>query len=158
MQLAIELWKKLVSHGVQPIGLGARDTLRLEAGMNLYGNDMDETVTPYESNMASTVVMEERSFIGSGALRINQGSRKLVGLIMKGKGILRPHYPVFCDDTMIGKITSGVFSPTLGKSIALARINKTYGSFSVEIRGKKKQVALVRPPFVRNGKPVWKAW
>ena len=58
----------------------------------------------------------------------------------------------------IGKITSGVFSPTLGKSIALARINKTYGSFSVEIRGKKKQVALVRPPFVRNGKPVWKAW
>lgn len=157
-EAAVELWKRLVSHGVQPIGLGARDTLRLEAGMNLYGNDLDETVTPYESNMASTVVMEERSFIGSGALRINQGSRRLVGLIMKGKGILRPHYPVFCDDMKIGKITSGVFSPTLGKSIALARVNKTYGSFSVEIRGKKKQVALVRPPFVRNGKPVWKAW
>ena len=157
-EAAVELWKNLVSHGVKPIGLGARDTLRLEAGMNLYGNDMDETVTPFESNMASSVVMEERSFIGSEALKVNQGSRELVGLLMEDKGILRPHYPVFCDDVMIGEITSGAFSPTLGKSIALARINKTHGSFSVEIRGKKKSVDLVRPPFVRNGKPMWKAW
>ena len=155
---AEELWKKLLLHGVRPIGLGARDTLRLEAGMNLYGNDMDETVTPFESNMAATVVLEKRDFIGSEALRLHQSPRILVGLIMNDKGILRPHYPVFMENELVGEITSGAFSPTLGRSIALARINKTDGNLTVEIRGRRMSVALVRPPFVRNGKPVCNTW
>jgi aminomethyltransferase len=155
---AQELWQRLLSAGVKPIGLGARDTLRLEAGMNLYGNDMDETVSPYESNMANTVVLEERNFIGGEALRRAKGKRTLVGLVLNEKGVLRSHYPVFSDDREVGEITSGAYSPTLEKSIAFARVDSTRGSFSAEIRGKRLPVELVHPPFVRNGKQVYKAW
>ncbi|HAK53179.1 MAG TPA: glycine cleavage system aminomethyltransferase GcvT [Gammaproteobacteria bacterium] len=155
---AKELWQRLLSVDVKPVGLGARDTLRLEAGMNLYGNDMDETVSPYESNMATTVVVEGRDFIGLEALRETKGNRKLVGLVMNEKGVLRAHYPVFCDDREVGEITSGAHSPTLGRSIALARVDTVCGNFGVEIRGKRFPVELVRPPFVRNGKQVYRAW
>jgi glycine cleavage system T protein (aminomethyltransferase) len=156
---ALSLWKDLLQQGVQPVGLGARDTLRLEAGMNLYGSDMDESVTPLNSNMASTVVMEDHEFIGREALQeqLRGGvNDQLVGLVMSDRGVLRAHFPVFSDDVNVGEITSGAFSPTLAHSIALARIKKVQGELTVEIRGKRFSVQQVTPPFVRNGKRVYK--
>ena len=153
------LWNDLSQHGVQPIGLGARDTLRLEAGMNLYGSDMDESVTPLNSNMASTVVMEDHEFIGKAALQRQLQSgveEQLVGLVMTARGVLRAHYPVFCDGLKVGEITSGAFSPTLQHSVAFARISKTEGELSVGIRNKHVAVQQVTLPFVRNGKQVYK--
>ena len=155
----VGFWEQLMSAGVSPVGLGARDTLRLEAGMNLYGQDMDETVSPLESNMANTVVLEGRDFIGADALRsqlVTGGERKLVGLVLQGRGVLRAHYRVFCDKHPVGEITSGAFSPTLGHSIALARVSKWSGECTVEIRGIHHTVEVVKPPFVRNGKQVYK--
>jgi len=153
---AVVFWGGLLEAGVRPIGLGARDTLRLEAGMNLYGNDMDESVTPLESNMANTVFLEGRDFLGADALRNQMEHDELVGLVMSGKGVLRAQYLVFSDGALVGKITSGAFSPTLGKSIALARVSATSSNMTVEIRGKMQAVACVNPPFVRNGKKVYK--
>ena len=152
---AVAFWEGLLGAGVRPIGLGARDTLRLEAGMNLYGNDMDETVTPLESNMANTVYLEGRDFLGADALRQQKRHGELVGLVMAGKGILRAHYPVFSDGKRVGEITSGAFSPTLAKSIALARVSTRSSNMTVEIRGKMQAVECVNPPFVRNGKQVY---
>jgi aminomethyltransferase len=149
-------WGGLLDAGVRPIGLGARDTLRLEAGMNLYGNDMDESVTPLESNMANTVFLEGRDFLGADALRNQIEHDELVGLVMAGKGVLRAHYLVFSKGALVGEVTSGAFSPTLGKSIALARVSATSSNMTVEIRGKMQAVACVNPPFVRNGKKVYK--
>ena len=153
---AVVFWGGLLEAGVRPIGLGARDTLRLEAGMNLYGNDMDESVTPLESNMANTVFLEGRDFLGADALRNQIEHDELVGLVMAGKGVLRARYPVFSNGALVGEITSGAFSPTLGKSIALARVSATSSNMTVEIRGKMQAVACVNPPFVRNGKKVYK--
>ena len=153
---AVVFWGCLLEAGVRPIGLGARDTLRLEAGMNLYGNDMDESVTPLESNMANTVFLEGRDFLGADALRNQIEHDELVGLVMAGKGVLRARYPVFSNGALVGEITSGAFSPTLGKSIALARVSATSSNMTVEIRGKMQAVACVNPPFVRNGKKVYK--
>lgn len=155
----VDLWQGLARMGVQPIGLGARDTLRLEAGLNLYGNDMDESVTPFESNMAWTVALDGREFIGAQALRdqLARGvQRRLVGLIMRGKGIMRAGYPVFCDDRVVGTMTSGAYSPTLESSIGLARLSDVGGTMTVGIRDKRLDVEVVRPPFVRNGKQVYK--
>ena len=156
---AVELWDNLLAAGVKPIGLGARDTLRLEAGMNLYGSDMDETVTPWQSNMAVTVVMaENRDFIGKDALIKQQQAgvpNELIGLAMTERGVLRSHYPVFCSGTQVGEITSGIFSPTLQHSVALARVSRADGDMTVEIRGKQLPVQMVTPPFVRNGKKVY---
>ncbi len=149
-------WDRLLEAGVKPIGLGARDTLRLEAGMNLYGSDMDESVTPFESNMAGTVFLDGRDFIGAEALRTRKSDKQLVGLVMPGKGVLRAHYPVFSDGRQVGEITSGAFSPTLQQGIALARVTEISDDMSVEIRGKQNPVACVAPPFVRHGKQVYK--
>ncbi len=152
-------WDALLAAGVKPIGLGARDTLRLEAGMNLYGSDMDESVSPLEANMAGTVHLEGRDFIGAGPIREQMqagGYRQLIGLVMKAKGVLRAHYPVFSDGSQVGEITSGAFSPTLRHAIALARVTARSGSMAVEIRGKMQPVDCVAPPFVRNGKQVYK--
>ncbi len=157
---AVKLWEQLIKADVSPIGLGARDTLRLEAGMNLYGNDMDESVTPLESNMGITVVLDEsRNFIGKQKLleQANEGvERELVGLVMLGRGVVRAHYPIYCDDELVGEVTSGAFSPTLQHSIALARVLANKDNLQVEIRGKRHQVEKVQPPFVRNGKKVYK--
>lgn len=154
------LWQGLLAEGVKPVGLGARDTLRLEAGMNLYGSDMDESVTPLESRIGVTVVLDDHEFIGAEALRRQKRDgvpRKLVGLVMKEKGVLRAHYPVLCDGARVGEITSGAFSPTLQHSIALARIDAgATGALTVDVRGREKPVLRVRPPFVRNGKQVYK--
>jgi glycine cleavage system T protein (aminomethyltransferase) len=151
-------WKALNSAGLTSCGLGARDTLRLEAGMNLYGNDMDESTHPFESGLGWTVALEprERGFIGREALeaiRARGPQRKLVGLLLEGRGVLRSHQKVLLPDAGEGEITSGTFSPTLERSIALARVPAAAGSsVQVDIRGKLHDARIVRPPFVRHGK------
>ena len=155
---AVELWRALLGAGVRPCGLGARDTLRLEAGMNLYGQDMDETVSPLESGLAWTVAFDppDRDFTGRGALEAQRacgGLRRLVGLVLLDRGVLRPHQKVFAGDRKMGEITSGGFAPTLDRSIALARVRHDLGDrCAVEIRGKRLAAAVVEPPFVRNGR------
>jgi aminomethyltransferase len=148
-------WKTLAETGVKPIGLGARDTLRLEAGMNLYGQDMDETVGPLESGLAWTVDLKsERDFIGKAALLANPPGNKLVGLLLLDRGVLRGHQKV---QTVhgAGEITSGSFAPTLEKSIALARVPngvQVGDTVQVEIRDKLLNAKVVKYPFARNGK------
>ena len=152
---AVGFWNALLAAGVKPAGLGARDTLRLEAGMNLYGQDMDETVTPYEAAMAWTVVLDEgRDFIGRSALESQQAAgvpRQLIGLVMDEKGVLRHGQKVLTANGE-GEILSGTFSPTLGKAIAFARVPAgTPGEVRVDIRGKEVPVRAVKFPFVRDG-------
>ena len=154
---AANLWKQLFEAGVNPIGLGARDTLRLEAGMNLYGSDMDETLTPLEAGLAWTVGWNppERNFIGRAVLDAQRTTphRQFVGLVLHDKGVLRNHQKVFADGKEIGEITSGSFSPTLGKAIAFVRVAAgVSGECSVDMRGKVLGVTIVKPPFARNGK------
>ncbi len=153
--VAVSLWNQLLEAGVAPCGLGARDTLRLEAGMNLYGQDMDESVTPFESGLAWTVALkDERSFNGRQALlaqRENGVDKKLVGLVLQGRGVLRPGQRVVTEAGE-GVTTSGSFSPTLQRAIAFARLPKeVVGSCQVDIRGKLLDCSIVRPPFARNG-------
>lgn len=158
---AVSFWRALLAVGVSPCGLGARDTLRLEAGLNLYGHDMDETTTPFEANLAWTVAMEphEREFIGRAALEQQQKQgiqRRLVGLVLKERGILRNHQPVIVEGVGEGEITSGSFAPTLGFSVALARVPANIGTdCHVVMREKRVPVKVVKPPFVRNGKKVF---
>jgi aminomethyltransferase len=156
--MAEGFWRALLAAGVRPAGLGARDTLRLEAGMNLYGQDMDETTSPLESGLAWTVAFEpdDREFVGRAALERQRASgvpRELVGLVLDEKGVLR-HGQRVITAAGDGEVTSGSFSPTLGKSIALARIPAGAGeALKVEIRGREVAVRRVRPPFVKGGKP-----
>ena len=155
---AVPAWRKLNSLGVASCGLGARDTLRLEAGLNLYGNDMDERTQPFESGLAWTVALEPhtRAFIGRGALEAiaSGGSpRKLVGLLLEDRGVLRSHQRVLVPGSGEGEITSGTFSPTLERSIAFARVPAAAAQrVQVDIRGKLLNAKVVKPPFVRNGK------
>ena len=148
-------WNALLDTGVEPCGLGARDTLRLEAGMNLYGQDMDEDVTPLESGLAWAVAMKgDRDFIGRAALERQQEQglrRKLVGLVLEGRGVLRPGQKVHTPAGE-GITTSGSFSPTLQRAIAFARVPVEASECSVEIRGKALPARIVSPPFVRHGK------
>ena len=148
-------WHLLATLGVKPIGLGARDTLRLEAGMNLYGQDMDETTNPLESGLAWTIDLKsERDFIGKAALQSRDINHQLVGLVLLDKGVLRAHQQVHTQHG-VGEITSGSFSPTLQQSIALARIPLGIApgaEVEVEIRDKKLKAKVVSYPFARNGK------
>jgi aminomethyltransferase len=148
-------WQALLDAGVKPCGLGARDTLRLEAGMNLYGQDMDEGVTPLDSGLAWTVdLTDERDFIGKSALLNLPRNRQLVGLKLLDRGVLRAHQSVFTPQGE-GEITSGSFSPTLNVSIALARVPVGVAlgdTVEVDIRGKRVSAVVVKYPFVRNGK------
>lgn len=160
-----EFWQSLMDAGVQPCGLGARDTLRLEAGMNLYGNDMTETVSPLQANMSWTIAWapEERRFIGRDALDAEKNAgvpTKLVGLVLEGRGIMRSHQTVTAHldhgETAEGEVTSGTFSPTLQSSIAMARVPVGVGATcTVDIRGKQVPAKVVKLPFVRNGKKVY---
>lgn len=153
------LWDALLEKGVRPIGLGARDTLRLEAGMNLYAADMDEETSPLVSGLGWTVAWEPeaRDFIGRQALEAERKAgpaSKLVGLVLEGKGVLRNHQKVIVAGLAEGEITSGSFSPTLEKSIALARVPCQIGTTcKVDIRGQQFDARVIRPPFVRDGKP-----
>ncbi|RYJ64334.1 glycine cleavage system aminomethyltransferase GcvT [Pseudomonas songnenensis] len=155
---APDFLSELVGAGIPPIGLGARDTLRLEAGLNLYGQDMTEEVSPLAANMGWTVAWEpaERDFVGRAALeqqRAQGDLPKLVGLVLEERGVLRAHQVVRVNGVGDGEITSGSFSPTLGKSIALARVPAgTAERAEVEIRGKWYPVRVVQPTFVRHGK------
>jgi aminomethyltransferase len=155
---AADFWQRILTVGIKPSGLGARDTLRLEAGLNLYGSDMDEKVTPLESNLAWTVSFDpkERDFIGREALekQLNIGlQQKLVGLVLEGQGVLRNHQKVIVEGIGEGEITSGSFSPTLSKGIALARVPQGTGTHcQIEIRGKLVPALVIKPPFVKQGK------
>lgn len=155
---AVVLWAQLIEAGIRPCGLGARDTLRLEAGLNLYGNDMDEATSPLEAGLAWTVSLDdERDFIGRKALMAKQaaGHPVQVGLILREKGVLRAHQKVFTNAGE-GEITSGTFSPTLGIAIALARVPAgSEGAVEVEVRNKRLAAEIVQPPFVRHGKAVY---
>ena len=152
-------WDALVAAGCAPCGLGARDTLRLEAGMNLYGSDMNEQTTPLESGLAWTIGWDpaDRAFIGRPVLdkqRAAGARTKLVGLVLEDRGVLRGHMRVVTE-AGDGEITSGGFAPTLGRSIALARVPTGTGdTVEVEVRGKRLAARVVKPPFVRNGKPL----
>ena len=155
---AAPTWRKLNALGVKSAGLGARDTLRLEAAMNLYGNDMDESQNPLESGLAWTVSFDDaaRDFIGRKALesKVAAGlARKLVALVLDDRGVLRGHQKVIVSGLEDGEITSGTFSPTMEKSIALARVPRaTTGTVKVDVRGKLLNARVVKAPFVRNGK------
>jgi len=151
-------WDRLLAAGAAPCGLGARDTLRLEAAMNLYGSDMDESVSPLEAGLAWTVAWEpaDRDFIGRKPmekLRDSADKKRFVGLLLEDRGVLRNHQKVVVAGVGEGEITSGGFSPTLGRSIALARVPAgDYDRAQVEVRGKLLDVRIVKTPFVRNGK------
>ena len=159
---AIDLWQQLMANDIKPVGLGARDTLRLEAGMALYGLDMDESTSPLVSGLGWTVAWEpaSREFIGRQALEKEKKAgpeQKMVGLLLTGKGVLRSHQQVLFSNQGKGEITSGSYSPTLARSIALARVPatvKTGDGCEVEIRGRQNPAVVVKYPFVRNGKPV----
>ena len=162
---AAALWDKLAGAGVKPCGLGSRDTLRLEAGMNLYGSDMTEDTSPLISGLTWTIAWqpEDRDFIGRKALQAEKAQgvqQKLVGLVLEGRGVLRGHQKVLVENAEgeivgEGEITSGTFSPSLQKSIALARVPIVVGkTCKVEIRGKLLNAAVVKPVFVRDGQAV----
>ncbi|HEY7772603.1 MAG TPA: glycine cleavage system aminomethyltransferase GcvT [Marinagarivorans sp.] len=151
-------WQQLADAGVQPCGLGARDTLRLEAGMNLYGHEMDDNTSPLVANMGWTIAWEpaSRDFIGRSAIaqeKANGVQFRLVGLVMRSRGVLREGYEVVVPHSEVrGVITSGTFSPSLGVSIAIARVPVgEVTSAEVIIRGKNTSVDVVKPNFVRNG-------
>ncbi|CAM4149268.1 glycine cleavage system aminomethyltransferase GcvT [Psychrobacter arenosus] len=167
---AADFYALLLSHDIKPAGLGARDTLRMEAGMNLYGHDMDETVSPYECGMAWTLALkDERDFIGREALvakrkqaKADGTAMKQVGLLLESRGVLREGMEVVINDAegadsgLRGTITSGTFSPTLKQSIAIARVPASVADdavVQVDLRGKGKFVDLrvIKLPFVRNG-------
>jgi aminomethyltransferase len=154
-----KFWQAIVKAGIKPCGLGARDTLRLEAGLNLYGSDMDESTTPLESNLAWTIAWQppERDFIGRTALILQQQNgvkHKLVGLVLTERGVLRSHQQIVLADSPVGETTSGTFSPTLNKGIALARMPVNMSdTCQIDMRGKLVTAHVVKPPFVRQGLP-----
>ena len=156
---AAKVWQQLLAAGIKPCGLGARDTLRLEAGMNLYGQDMDESISPLEAGLKWTVDLKDaaRDFIGKPALEGKNARpvrNQFAGLLLLDRGVLRAHQKVFTAQGT-GEITSGTFSPSLNQSIALARLpaGVAIGSeVEVEIRDKRLKARVVKPSFVRNGK------
>ena len=149
------VWQAFLDAGIRPIGLGARDTLRLEAGMNLYGQDMDESVSPLDAGMGWTVdLVSERDFVGKAALQANGQQKQFLGLVLQDKGVLRAHQKVHTAQGE-GEITSGTFSPTLQLSVALARLPLGVAlgdTVEVEIRDKRLVAKVVKPSFVRQGK------
>ena len=155
-EAADALWEKLIAAGVQPCGLGARDTLRLEAGMHLYGQDMDENITPLECGLAWTIRKEDQQFNGAEALQAlrEEGiNKKLIGLVLEGRGVLRHDQTLLDDEGHQGIITSGGYSPSTEKAIAMAVVDKGMNadSVQVQIRNKSLPCRIVKLPFVRNG-------
>ncbi len=153
-------WDNLLKAGVKPCGLGSRDTLRLEAGMNLYGHEMDDSINPTQCNMEWVVDLkdETRDFIGKAKYLefLKNKSQKLVGLVMQGRGVLRGEQKIYQNDKYVGVVTSGTFSPSLKQSIAMARVDSNVsGNLTVEIRGSFEKVLLVSIPFVRFNKKVY---
>lgn len=155
--VGVELWRSLLNAGVTPCGLGARDTLRLEAAMALYGQDIDDTTTPLEAGLGWLVHLDKGDFIGRSVLEQQKQSgvqRRLVGLQMQGRNIARHGYRVFHEGQPVGEVTSGTQSPTLGHAIALAYVpaslSKPGQAIDVEIRGKLYPAMVVKKPFYRR--------
>lgn len=153
-ETANSIWADLMAAGVQPCGLGARDTLRLEAGMALYGNDLDEEHSPLESGLKWTVSLDtERDFIGKQTL-LTPSKHFVVGLILQDRGVLRGHQEIYLGDEQIGEITSGTFSPSLEQSIALARITKKLNigdEVEIQVRNKRLKAIVAKYPFIKSG-------
>jgi aminomethyltransferase len=157
-QAGVALWQQLLNAGVVPCGLGARDTLRLEAAMHLYGNDMDARTTPLEAGLGWLVHLEmPKPFIGREVLERQSAeglTRRLVGLRLEGRAIARHGYPVLHEGQVVGEITSGSWSPTLGEAIAMAYVPTALGKvgtkLAVEIRGKAEPAVVVKRPFYRR--------
>lgn len=155
-ELANTLWEQFLEAGVQPCGLGARDTLRLESGMSLYGNDLDEDHSPLESGLNWTISLnDDRNFIGKAAI-VDSAKHQTIGLILTDRGVLRGHQAVLLNDTKIGEITSGTFSPTLEQSIALARVSfdvvlSVGDTVQIAVRQKQLNAVVAHSPFVKNG-------
>jgi aminomethyltransferase len=154
---ALALFDALIAAGIAPAGLGARDTLRLEAGMNLYGSDMDAATTPFETGLSWTVdLTTDRAFIGRRALELQKVRgvpRRQVALVLEGKGVIRAHQQVLAAGRAVGELSSGTFAPTLGRSIGLARIaSDAQEPYSADLRGRTVALRVVRPPFVRHGR------
>jgi len=155
-EMANSIWSSLSDAGVQACGLGARDTLRLEAGMALYGNDLDDNHTPLESGLKWTLKLDdERDFIGKQALLNSDSNNNLLGLILQDRGVLRGHQQVFIGDQLVGEITSGTFSPSLEQSIALARVSRQLAvgdQVEIAVRNKRLKAIVAKYPFIKNGK------
>jgi glycine cleavage system T protein (aminomethyltransferase) len=160
--LAGSVFQKIMEAGksfnIQPIGLAARDTLRLEMGYALYGNDITSETSPLEAGLGWVVKLQKEAFVGKESLRNQKEAglkRKLTGIKLLGKGVLRPHYPVFAEDQIVGEITSGTFSPSLNIGIGLCYLStecaKVGSRLSVEIRNQKVPAEIVKPPFVPTG-------
>ena len=157
-EAGLALWQRLLAEGVAPCGLGARDTLRLEAAMHLYGSDMDASTTPLEAGLGWLVHLEmPKPFIGREVLERQSASgvtRRLVGLKLQGRAIARHGYPVLQGGTPVGEVTSGSWSPTLEEPIALAyvpaELAKLGTSLEVEIRGRREPATVTKRPFYRR--------
>ncbi|MFM7312257.1 MAG: glycine cleavage system aminomethyltransferase GcvT, partial [Cyanobium sp.] len=158
-EAGLALWQQLLERGVTPCGLGSRDTLRLEAAMHLYGQDMDADITPLEAGLGWLVHLEmPADFIGREALerQTEEGVQKrLVGLKLKGRAIARHGYPVLQGGQVVGEVTSGTWSPTLGEAIALAyvpvELSRLGSELAVQIRGREEPAVVVKRPFYRRG-------
>lgn len=153
------LWQKLIHAGVQPCGLGARDSLRIEAGLLLHGQDMNEEVSPLECGLDRFVDWEPslREFVGKGALEIQKRlgiKKKMVGLLLLDKGILRSHQKIITDNNLEGYVTSGTFSPILNASIGFGRVpsGEAQGLVKIEMRDKLIRAKIVEPRFIKRGK------
>ncbi|MEG4516561.1 MULTISPECIES: glycine cleavage system aminomethyltransferase GcvT [unclassified Microcoleus] len=153
-----ELWRKLLEAGVVPCGLGARDTLRLEAAMALYGQDIDDNITPLEAGLGWVVHLDTKGdFIGREVLEQQKASgvsKRLVGLEMQGRHIARHGYPVIFEGETVGEVTSGTLSPTLNRAVALAvvpaKLAKIGQELEIQIRGKNYPASVVKKPFYRS--------
>jgi len=155
----VALWQALLAAGVTPCGLGARDTLRLEAAMLLYGQEMDEQTTPLEAGLEWLIDWQKATFIGREALwqQKQEGiERQLVGLELQGKGIARHDYPIYLEAQAVGRVTSGTLSPTLGKAIALGYVFPEFANvgreLAVQVRDRSVPAVVVPRPFYRRGR------
>ena len=159
--LALTVWLKLMelgeADGIAAAGLGARDTLRLEAGMPLYGHELSESIDPFQAGLKFAVNLKDRDFVGKEALVQRQGNKDLprrVGLQLEGRRVPRQHYNVLEQDRKIGEISSGTFSPTLGKPIAMAFVEPAFAiagtSVQIDIRGTEEPAVVVDLPFYRR--------
>ena len=153
----LALWEKLLAKdsGLIPCGLGSRDTLRLEAGMPLYGHEMDETITPFEAGLSFAVKMEKPDFIGKSALTgKGKASRIRIGLEITGRGIAREKSPVYFQGREIGQTSSGTFCPHLGKAFAMALVETKYAepgkAVEIEVRGRMIEALICKLPFYKR--------
>jgi len=159
VELCANLFRAGRDTGLRPAGLGARDTLRLEAGMPLYGHELSESINPYQAGLGFAVNLPDRSFVGAEALRRLQGDPqqpKRIGLTVAGRRVPREHYAVLAEGQGVGEVTSGTFSPTLDKPIAMAYVRADAAApgteLAVEIRGRRESARVVELPFYRRGR------